>query len=232
MISFIAHRGNGTAKIGNTIDALLESLEQKEVSGIELDVRLTKDLELIIFHDFLINDKTFPMRSISSLTVEEIKKYKLQNQDVHVSTLKEFLKKVHTNKKIMIELKGEKKEFSHIIEKLHSILKNYPELHFYICSFHYELLKMLKQKYPYYKVGLIVGLLQNGRYLHNSFDFISLSIDYLDEWDFKKETFLWTINRKDVLQRIQKKSSSVGIITDHPKKLYDFLDSNAFFSHH
>lgn len=232
MISFIAHRGNGVSKIGNTMEALLKSLTKNEVEGIELDVRLTKDSELVIFHDFLIHDKKLPIRAVSSLTLAEIKKYKLQNQEEQVATLKEFLERVQTQKKIMIELKGEKKDYSLIVETLHSILKNYPFLHFYICSFHYELLMKLKKKYPYYKVGLIIGLLQNGRHLHNSFDFVSLSMDYLEEWDFKKETFLWTINRKEELKRILKKTNRVGIITDDPQKLFEFYRTTSFHSHH
>ena len=230
MISFIAHRGAGVGKVENTIDALLGSLKKAEVNGIELDVRLTKDGELVIFHDFLINDASLPIRSISSLTLKEVQKYKLHNQNIHVSTLEDFLRQVHTNKKIMIELKGEKKDYSMMIEKLHFILKNYPELPFYICSFHYALLKKLKEKYPQYKVGLIIGLFQNGKHLHNTFDFVSLSLDYLDEWDFKKETFLWTINKISDLEKIIKKTTHVGIITDCPKKLFSFF--NAYQSNH
>lgn len=226
MIRFIAHRGDGTHYIGNTIPALLKSLELPEVVGVELDIRMTKDKHLVIFHDFLINDKNLPIRKISSLTLEEVKAYKLQNQDVHVDTLEAFLKQVNTHKKILIEIKEEGNEYREFLEVLDKLLKRYPELHFFICSFNYSLMKYFQKNYPNYKTGLIIGNFLNATHLYNSFDFVSLTMDYLNEWNFSKDTYFWTINKESDVKKIKKRTQhQVFVITDKPVELNAYLDS-------
>ena len=225
MITLIAHRGKTLDTLENTVEGLIKSLEQKEVGGVELDIRMSKDKKFIIYHDFLINDKKRPLRKVSSLTLKEIQEYQVKGHTV--DTLEDFLKSVHTSKKIMIEIKAEEQEFDEIIPRLHHLLRQYPELHFMICSFHYELMKQFKKKYPEYKVGLIIGNLLNGNHLSNMFDFVSLSIDYLEAWKFQKETCFWTINRVSQLQKIISKTQNVFIITDQSKKLATYLESSS-----
>lgn len=225
MIKFIAHRGNGTNKyVENTASALLGSLELKEVDGVELDIRMTRDKQFVIYHDFLIKDDRLPIRNISSLTLAEVKKYRLNNKDVHVDTLVDFLDKVKSKKKIMIEIKEESNNYDELLVILNSILEKYKHLNILVFSFNYNLMNTWQKKYPEYNSGLLISDLVNNNYLNNTFDFIALSYHYLDKWDFKKITYFWTINSTSKLKNIINKHKDCFVITNKPVKLFNYLD--------
>ena len=51
-MNFIAHRGLDNHKYHeNTKEALVESLNKDYISGVELDIRLTKDNKFVIYHN-------------------------------------------------------------------------------------------------------------------------------------------------------------------------------------
>lgn len=223
---FIAHRGEDNHKyISNTTKALISSLDKEYINGVELDIRMTKDKKIVIFHNFLIDDKNHPIRPVSTLTYQQIKKYNIgtDNNVDHVSLLETFLKKVKdTNKKILVEIKEESNDYKEIIKEVINIIDKY-DLNYYICSFNYSLIKYIKKNYPKYKVGLLIGFLINDNRLYNEFDFVSITINYLEKWDFSKETFVWTINKESDLKKLLNYSYDIGVITDRSYKLEQYL---------
>lgn len=223
MVTFIAHRGNLFGKYpGNSKEALLSSIANPMISGIELDVRMTKDKKIVIFHNFMIDDKNHKLRKVSSLTLKEIKQYDIDssNEVVHVSELREVLDGIPNHKKILIEVKEESNQYEEFVTVLYNVIKGYPELNIYICSFNKNLLTYFKERYPNYRVGLIIGMFMNLDDLSNSFDFVSITTSVMERWDFRKETFIWTVNRVDELEKVLKKTNQVGIITDKASLLY------------
>lgn len=230
MVSLIAHRGNSNHSYPeNSKEALLSSIKDPMIAGIELDVRMTKDHKIVIFHNFLIDDKKHKLRKVSSLTLSELKQYDIDSSKhvFHISELWEVLDQVSNNKKILIEIKEEANDNKDIADYLYQVIKQYPELNIYICGFNKKLLTYFKQQYPNYRVGLIIGMFMNLDDLSNSFDFVSITTGVMERWDFSKETFVWTINRIEDLKKVLKKTNQVGIITDKANLLDRYLKHQA-----
>lgn len=226
MVTFIAHRGNLTHDYpGNSKEALLKSIENPIISGIELDVRMTKDKKIVIFHNFMIDDKKHKLKKVSSLTLKELKEYDIDSSSktIHVAELQEVLEQIPNNKKILIEMKEEASDNTEIVDLLYQIIKQYPELNIYICSFNKDLLTYFKKQYPNYRVGLIIGMFMNLDDLYNQFDFVSITTSVMERWNFSKETFIWTVNSVDELKKVLKKTNRVGIITDKAEVLNHYM---------
>lgn len=231
MITFIAHRGNDSKTwIENSIQGLTHAIEKDYIDGVELDVRMTKDKKIVVIHGITISDSVNETKFISTSTLEELKKYDLDSskKTLEIATLDEVLSKINiaNNKKILIDIKEESIYYKTIVYQVHKILKRYHQLNFYICSFNYPLLKYWKQKYPKDKVGIIIGLLVNTDKFNTELDFISANKYHLKKCDFRKETFLWTVNNEKELLDIMNKTRNVGIITDRSKILSKSLKRN------
>lgn len=223
-MKLIAHRGNNNEYfIENTIEAFKSCFSKIYISGIELDIRLTKDKKLVVYHDLLIKDNNYKIKKVSSLTLLQINKIVLKNNynKSNIPTLEEVLKIVPLDKEIMIEIKEEEVDnYNDIIKELRNILKKYPELKIKICSFNYDLLVKLKKRYPSYKVGILIAPFINNNHLDNSFNFVSISKYLLDEYDTNKETYVWSVNNIEDMKKVLKKNKKSIIITDYAYKLY------------
>lgn len=228
MIQLIAHRGNdGTGLVANSKAALLTSMEKDYIAGIELDVRLTKDKKVVVFHNFLIDDTKHRIRKISSLTFKEIQAYRIgKKEKEQVPLLESVLACISSNKKILIEIKEESSDYQDILDAVYQVIKQYPELTIYICSFHYELLKAFQRQHPNYRVGLIIGFMINMDHLNHPFDFTSIPMSMIDHWDFRKETFVWTVNNPSDIKKLYQKTTRANVITDEAYALNDVIKNS------
>lgn len=75
--------------------------------GIELDVQLTADGEVVVFHDYNLKRMCGEDVKLSSLTLAELRKYKLLDTKYGIPTLKEVLALVDGRVPLLVELKGE-----------------------------------------------------------------------------------------------------------------------------
>jgi len=207
-MKIIAHRANDEIHKENTMEAILNSLKQTYIDGIEIDIRMTKDYHFVIHHDPFYAGYYIEKTSLKVL------------QKKGLNSLEEVLEKIDSKKILLIEIKEENKNKLLLI-KLNKILKKY-NLNYYLCSFNYELLKTLKQKYPKYKAGLIIGIKLNTNHLENNFDFNSINYRHIEKAP-KKETFVWTINNKETFNKVKNKGS---IITDKSKEIYEFINED------
>ena len=90
-----AHRGDWRNAPENSLIGLQNCIN-KGYDIVELDVRLTKDGELVVMHDNTINRTTNGKGNVSDYTLEELKKFRLINglgmQTRHqIPTLKEMM---------------------------------------------------------------------------------------------------------------------------------------------
>ena len=117
MYNLIAHRGVCEKGKENTKSAIKDALTKEYISGIEIDVRLTKDKKIVLCHDITINRTSNGTGLISKMTLKELKKYNFgtKTKKEKIPTLNEILK-IETNKIILIEI---------ILEKLKN---KYPNL--------------------------------------------------------------------------------------------------------
>lgn len=79
----LGHRGMGIfyKKPGNTYESILPAIEIGS-DGCEVDIQLTKDTELVLLHDHLLNESTTCSGRVYESTLNEIKEckyYALQN---------------------------------------------------------------------------------------------------------------------------------------------------------
>lgn len=196
----ISHRANNNHGFKeNSLEAIKEVLSKEYIDGVEIDVRLTKDKKIILHHGLIISKKGL----INNLYFKEIKN--------DVNLLSEILKNIKTEKIILIDIKCELCDIDVFVSKLNKILKKYKYLNIYLCSFNFELIKKLKQTYNY-KTGLIISNIMNKTKEINDFDFVLLN--YKVEYKTSKQTMLWTINKKEIMDKY--KNKKIYIITDKP----------------
>lgn len=192
-MKLIAHRGKDYHKYKeNSIEAFKYCFNCSYIDGIELDIRLTKDKKIVISHDDY--DGIYKISNT---------RYKKLNID-----LLEDVLKIANDKIIVIDIKGNK----NIIPYLYKIINKY-DLNYYICSFNYEIVKILS-KNKKYKSGLIIGYMLNIDKIKNKFDFNSMHYNLINRINKFKEIFLWTVNNKKEYEMIKKYGENFNIITD------------------
>lgn len=210
MNNLIAHRGNNNSNCENRLNCLKEALNYDYISGIEVDIRETQDHKLILSHNSFLK-KDFKLYFISKYKYKTLKKYifKLKGNSFSINKLEDLLSNIHSNKIILLDIKDNIN-----INNLYKIIKKYKYLNIYICSFNYNFVYNLKNKYPKLKVGLIIGYCMNNNKNIDIFDFIS--INYYNLNKYNKPYFIWTINKKRLVNNIE---NSIGIITDNSYNL-------------
>ncbi|MBE6598158.1 MAG: glycerophosphodiester phosphodiesterase [Ruminococcaceae bacterium] len=106
-----AHRGlHGGATPENSIEAFRKAAENGY--GIELDIQLSADGEVMVFHDYTMERMTDHSGRLLRYTADELCKMKLKNADGEttdekIPTLREVLSAVDGKVPLLIELKGE-----------------------------------------------------------------------------------------------------------------------------
>lgn len=73
--------------------------------GMELDVQLTKNHELIVLHDFSLLRACGVDKQVDELTLDEIRKLRLFNTDCMIPTFEEVLKLVDGRTPLIVEIK-------------------------------------------------------------------------------------------------------------------------------
>lgn len=102
--------------------------------GIELDVHLTKDHKLVVFHDHTLNRMCNRSGIIEQMTVDELKQCRLLGTNESIPLLQDVLDLVDGRVPILIELKLRKNAFL-ISKKTYDVLKLYHGVYL-IQSFH------------------------------------------------------------------------------------------------
>ena len=122
---FYAHRGlhcNTTDAPENSMSAFQKAVEAGY--GIELDVQLTKDQQVVVIHDFNLKRVAGVNKSVDALTYRELCQYTLFDSQEKVPLLADVLKLVDGRVPLIVELKV-KNTFSNICEKADEILSAY-----------------------------------------------------------------------------------------------------------
>jgi len=176
MTKNFAHRGFSGNYPENTMLAFEKALEAG-ADGIELDVQLTKDGEIVIIHDETIDRTTDGTGEVASYTYDELKKFDAsfifrgQMGFNKIPTLREYFDFVKdTNLITNIELKTGINEYIGIEQKVWDLIQEYNLAdRVIISSFnHYSILRM-KETAPELKYGLLseVWIVDAGKYTHN-----------------------------------------------------------------
>lgn len=210
----IAHRGvhNNSSIVENTIQSFQEAIKNKFV--IECDVVLSKDGEVIVFHDNNLKRLANIDLNISEITSQELKKIKLLNTDSHISTLDEVLYAINSKTPLMIEIKS---GYTPIIEeRILEIIRSYSGS-ISVKSFDLNSISWFKKNAPYIKYGLVGSNLDiNINYLKDlGINFLSYDINFIDDSivNAAKENGIpviaWTIDNENKYKMGLKKADNI-----------------------
>lgn len=190
----IYHRGFHKNVPENSMSSFKKALYRNK--AIELDIRILKDNNIVVFHDRNLKRMTDIFKDIEKCTYEEIKDIKLKNSNENIPLLKDVLKLINDKVLILIEIKSNKKK---IIKKLLKLLKNYHN--FIIQTFSLKIFYSLRISKFNYKVGLIVFGNRKIKTLIKP-SFISHSLYGVKQE--KVPLIIWTINNKEELEKAKK----------------------------
>lgn len=120
-----AHRGCSQRYPENTLLAFEKAMELKELSGIELDIQLTKDGEIVVIHDERVDRTTEGIGFVRDYTLAELKRLHIY-ADVHsvqsIPTIEEVFdlleRRLRDGLKLNIELKNSVYSYEGMEEKI------------------------------------------------------------------------------------------------------------------
>lgn len=125
----IAHRGASSIAPENTLAAFQAAIDLG-VDMIELDVRNTKDEQIVVIHDETLDRTTNGVGPVHEMTLEEMKQldagswFDPKFRDEKVPTIKEVLDLVNGRCKVLIEIKKlDHPHYEDIAEKLIDVIR-------------------------------------------------------------------------------------------------------------
>lgn len=163
-----AHRGCSYAWPENTLQAFKAACRYP-ITGIELDIQLTKDGQIVVIHDENVDRTTNGSGSVRDFTLEELKRLKIETHPsfwgkkryTQIPTIEEvfYLLKPYCQKKgllINIELKNSVYRYEGMEDLILETVKKW-ELQDYIVysSFNQESVQLLKEIDPSVKTGIL-----------------------------------------------------------------------------
>lgn len=122
----IAHRGLYNNEMGIPENSLLAFKEAATLGyGIELDVHLSKDGVVMVYHDESLERLTGQKGNLCEKTLPELKSLRLLGTDQSLPTLQEVLDLVAGRVPLLIEIKNERNVLSQLEPAVFAILKKY-----------------------------------------------------------------------------------------------------------
>ena len=218
---FIAHRGLfDREKIPeNSMLAFDKALEKGY--SIEVDVNMTQDGYIVVFHDNSLKRMTGIKNDITTMTLSEIKKFKLLGTENKIPTFEDVLLQVSGKVPILIEVKPNSK-YKELMEKLINLLEKYNG-NYSIQSFDPRIVYWLKKNMPQISRGQIssknirevksrILKILLGKMVFNVItkpNFISYQYLSINEKFYKKqkskgrEVIAWTLKNKEDYEKIR-----------------------------
>jgi len=222
----IGHRGARGYAAENTLSSFQKALDMN-VDGVELDVHLSSDGEIVVFHDETLDRITDGKGNISDYSLSELKDFRVANEH-QIPTLKEVFDLVDKRCFINIELKGEgtAKPVVALIED-YIANKNWDYSHFQVSSFDWNMLTEVSELNPEIFIGVLTEIdLESAlafakkikaKSINPYFQFLSAeNTKQLQDEGF--QVFPWTVNEPADIEKI-KSFKADGIITDFPDRI-------------
>lgn len=224
----IGHRGAKGHEPENTLIAFQKAMDMF-VDGIELDVHLSSDGEIIVIHDFTIDRTTSGKGLVNELSLPELKAFRIKDElTQQIPTLVEVLDLVNQKCFVNIELKSYEtaEKVVKLIEKYISD-KNWNYNDFLISSFDWTALQQVTFLNSEIPIGVLTetdldlalafAKFIQARSIHPHFHLLTKE-NTLRIQEKGLQVFTWTVNEPDDIQKI--KSFKVnGIITDFPNRI-------------
>ena len=157
--NIIGHRGVPQLFPENSIKSFMEA-RRCGLYGIELDIQITGDNRVVVFHDSSTQRILGMDGQISDFSYSEIKKKKIFGGDQEIPLLDDVLKKF-PEMKIFIEMKTRDERGDRINEGLeiatHNVLQNFGKQNIVLISFDVVAIREMKEMNISYKTGLDIA---------------------------------------------------------------------------
>jgi len=222
----IGHRGAKGYEPENTFASFQKALDM-QVDGIELDVHLSADGEIIVIHDETIDRTTNGKGFVNALSLRELNAFRIDGK-YEIPTLKEVFDLVNKDCFINIELKS-----YDVTDKVVSLIEKYVTKkgwqydRFLISSFDWNALQQvafLNDKIPIgvltetdLDLALAFAKFIQAKSIHPHFHLLTKE-NTAQMQEKGLQVFPWTINELEDIQKI-KTFNINGIITDFPNRI-------------
>lgn len=196
----IAHRGCRDSCKDNTKEAFLKAIEKK-FDMIELDIQVSRDGHIFIYHDTAI--QSFLLKNLSWKEIKDL--------DSDILQLQEFFDLIDTTRiKVYLDVKGNDVRICSI---LYRFLKEKNLENIYIASFNINIIRKLNEISSKYNLGIITDNV--------------LPIPLLKQYiDFCSPTFFslhWQVMTKEILDFLHDKNIIVYTYTCKNDNILSFI---------
>ena len=221
-INLVAHRGYSSMYPDNSLEGINACNELQCIEGIEVDVRLTKDDQLVLMHNDYIGfnkvsnftyEELQTMDLKSSLTTRPLafKGYNFTEQEVlakrydlledsgyTLCTLEDILKTRNKDKILFVDIKFSGHHDEVLLTKIGELLKG--EENVIIQSFNGDMLALMMELYPDYTYQLLINSNMELNNIDYVFDAYGIKFEILREGtvedliEHDKQVSLWTVD--------------------------------------
>ena len=222
----IGHRGAKGYEPENTFVSFQKALDM-QVDGIELDVHLSADGEIIVIHDESIDRTTNGKGFVNTLSLRELNAFRIDGKS-EIPTLQEVFDLINQDCFINIELKSYEAtdKVVSLIEK-YVTKKGWKYDRFLVSSFDWNALQQvafLNDKIPIgvltetdLELALAFAKFIQAKSIHPHFHLLTKE-NTAQMQEKGLQVFPWTINELEDIQKI-KTFNVNGIITDFPNRI-------------
>ena len=241
-VTITAHRGDCSAAPENTLAAFELAIENG-ADIIELDVRQTKDGEIVVMHDESLKRVCGVNKKVGKLTYEELmkyspgKKYRGPNEEMYreekIPTLQEVIDLVGDRAKLNIELKPAKTD-KNLSQRVAEIIgENDYYDNCFVASLTYGAIRRVKLSDPEIQTVYVMAVAMGDFYDLEYADGFSIKYRYINNEIIKqshkrgKEVYAWTVDDKQILESMMLMNVD-SIITNNPAKMRTSMYENYY----
>ncbi len=240
-IRVTSHRGFSRYVPENTLTAVEKAMEE-QADSIEVDVRVTKDGELVLLHDNNLKRTTGVNKKIWNVDYGEVSLLDAGSwmdeayAGTRIPTLREVFELCKGKVNLNLDLKY-RSAAEGLVEKVVALIEEYEmEWQCVITSTSLTVLENVKELNPDIRTGYITYQIYQGYYNNGNIDFFSIKSNLATKTVTRevhkngKAIHVWTVNSENELERM-KMIGVDNIITDDPSYAKEVLyqeDSNRF----
>lgn len=234
----IAHRGSSNSAPENTLAALRAAIGEK-ADGVEIDVRMTKDGEVILMHDNSLQRTAGIDAYVSQLTYNELSnidvgsRFSPSYQGEHIPTLIEALELCKNEMTLMIEVKGGQYDEYDIAQKIVSDIEEMDmSQDVIVASFNQNVLREVKELNSSIVTCLILRFAYGNINEIEYVDMFSMESYFVYKGIYKniknsgKPLAVWTVNDRHQMASLRD-SGIDQVVTDYPVRAREVFYGDA-----
>lgn len=228
MFELIGHRGYSALYPENTLLSFKKAVEIG-CNGIELDVRLSRDNKVVVFHDETLGRITNGRGLVRETSLKELKKLDA-GKGQKISTLEEVLENI-TGVKFLVEIKVSKDDSPSRVEKLckETVKSAKNKKNIFLISFSLPALQIAKKLNSKIRTGLIFSKPLSDEEMRAEYinilcprrDMLNSAIMAFTS-QRKLDTYVWTIDTVRGFNAV-KKYNTTGIVSNDPGRIKELL---------